>query len=234
MATPSSETQIVEGVVEQANDTGVLVGGVWLNRSKFKPVVLPARGERVRLEVKAGFIRAVLSADGSPRAPGMVAHPAGDLAESAARGVAQQGQIERDQQIRRLALVKAAAGYLAARPEAKAADVVRVAAAWEQWVVAERGAERGGEMAPPPARAVSALPASVPPRPGDDLTYQSPATAESLLDAIDDRTTEGAPVECRQCGAPLPDLLRAGGVEVCYACASAGGPVPLDPRELPF
>jgi hypothetical protein len=145
-------TQLVEGVVDQANDSGVQIAGQWYNRSKFKPVVLPARGERVRLEVKDGFIRAVLSAAGGAAAPS----PAAPMGAGA----------ERDQQIRRLALIKAAAGYLAARPEAKAADVVRVAAAWEQWVVAERG----GEMAPPPARAVSALPASVPPRPGDDLT----------------------------------------------------------------
>jgi hypothetical protein len=107
-------TQLVEGVVDAANETGVQLGGVWYNRSRFKPVALPARGERVRLEVKDGFIRAVLAAQGAlPEQANLGGAPLTEQERVRGQiGSLQRPAIDsRDQQIRRLALVKAAAGY---------------------------------------------------------------------------------------------------------------------------
>jgi len=146
-------SQVVEGVVERVNETGVFLLGQWFNRSKFgEPIPLPGVGERVRLEVKGSFIRRVLTTqtslpDAAPAAAGAPAAPPSGFAAEWARGTnapsaGAAGSAEtRDQQIRRLALVKAAAAYLSGRETATPASVLRVAHYWERWVL-------GGE---PPA-----------------------------------------------------------------------------------
>lgn len=97
MPNNGTDTEIIEGVVEQANERGVKVAGEWRNASKFHPVDLPERGARVRLELDGkGFMRSVqvLSA-GSPTAPAS--------APSARNG-----------EIRRMAAMKAAANLVGA------------------------------------------------------------------------------------------------------------------------
>jgi DNA-directed RNA polymerase subunit E'/Rpb7 len=84
--------EVVEGVIESANDHGIKVAGEWRNVSKFKPVDLPDRGARVRLELdRAGFIKTLQVLD----------QPA------------VTDNLSRDRTITRLAVLKAAANFLA-------------------------------------------------------------------------------------------------------------------------
>ncbi|SRR2546422_6204911 len=60
---------VVEGLVESANDHGIRVGGEWRNVSKFHPVDLPERGARVSISLDAkGFIRTLQVLDQAPSA----------------------------------------------------------------------------------------------------------------------------------------------------------------------
>jgi hypothetical protein len=81
---------VVEGIVEIANDRGVKVGGEWRNVSRFHPVDLPDRGAHVRLELdNKGFIRSL------------------QILEAAANAGAST-MTTRDREIRRMAVLKAA------------------------------------------------------------------------------------------------------------------------------
>jgi hypothetical protein len=108
----------VEGAVEARNDRGIKLGGEWRNMSKFRPVALPEIGAHVRADVDdKGFLKAIEVLDEpTPAATASVSH--------------------RDQQIARLAVLKAAAAYAAVRPTMKAADVLTVADRWLEWVQA--------------------------------------------------------------------------------------------------
>jgi hypothetical protein len=56
---------MVQGVVEQANDRGIKVGGLWFNYSQFQEVPHPEVGDTVTMEVvRDRFIRA-LKIDGA-------------------------------------------------------------------------------------------------------------------------------------------------------------------------
>jgi hypothetical protein len=110
---------LVEGIVESANDHGIKVGGEWRNVSKFKPVDLPDRGARVRLELDAkGFIKTLQVLDGAP---------------ASSRNVA-----TRDRTITRLAVLKAAANFLGlmgqSREEVRSEHVLMLADKWVAWV----------------------------------------------------------------------------------------------------
>lgn len=112
------QPQHVEGVVEAVNANGLKIAGAWLNVSRFKPIALPEKGAHVRLEVDGRGYLASLD----------VLSPAGDL--PAGRFTT----VNRDDRIARLAVLKAAAHFAAARTDIKSSDVLRIADAWLAWV----------------------------------------------------------------------------------------------------
>ena len=60
---------VVEGIVESANDRGVKVGAEWRNVSRLHPVDLRDRGARVRLDLDSkGFIRSAHILDAAANA----------------------------------------------------------------------------------------------------------------------------------------------------------------------
>src|SRR5579859_6451155 len=119
---------VVEGIVESANDRGVKVGGDWRNVSRFHPVELPDRGARVRLELDGkGFIRSV------------------QILETAAK--ASSTTTTRDREIRRMAVLKATANFLGlmsqCREEVKSDHVLVLADRWLAWVEQPEPADEG-------------------------------------------------------------------------------------------
>ena len=122
--------EIVTGAVRSVNEKGLKLDGHtdWFNVSKFAVgVTLPERGAAVTVTLdKAGFLRAVEATDGiPPRVAGGSDAPSTHLTSS--------GQA-RDRTITRLAVLKAAAEFGAARPSLKSGDVLAIAASWERWV----------------------------------------------------------------------------------------------------
>lgn len=120
MTTSNSQVaDVVEGLVESANDHGIKVGGEWRNVSKFHHVDLPDRGARVRLELdNKGFIKTVQVLDAAPSS--------------------NSTSITRDREIRRMAVLKAAANFLGlmgqAREDVKSEHVLVLAERWLAWV----------------------------------------------------------------------------------------------------
>lgn len=123
-----SPVETVVGTVQATNPKGIWVNGGWWNWSQYGPTLpRPSKGQTIRLEAKGSFIRALDVVDGvDSGAPG---RDAGSDSRTPARGAG------RDATITRLAVLKAAAGFAAGRPDATSADVLRVAEAWEQWVM---------------------------------------------------------------------------------------------------
>ena len=117
--------QHISGVVRSVNDKGLKLQGFdsWFNVSRFAVgVVLPERGEQVTVTLdKAGFLRAVAPADGVPLTPAPNAAP-------------ERASSQRDRTITRLAVLKAAAEFGAARPSLKSGEILAIAASWERWV----------------------------------------------------------------------------------------------------
>jgi len=125
--------QTVSGRVTAVNEKGVRLDSSdgWLNYSKFAVgLVAPSRGDAVTLTLdKAGFVRSVeFGADAS--APTNGAQPARNDAQG---GSGPSG--DRDRTITRLAVLKAAAEFGAARPDLRSRDVIAIAAVWERWVL---------------------------------------------------------------------------------------------------
>ena len=121
--------QFVTGRAVSVNPKGLKLDGedAWRNFSKFSPdIVPPMRGQTVTLTLdRQGFIRAV-DASGAP--------------QEATRGrQAPTGQ--RDIVITRLACLKAAAEFAAARPQLKSGEVLKIAASWERWINRPAGDE---------------------------------------------------------------------------------------------
>jgi hypothetical protein len=118
----------VSGVVRSVNDKGIKLEGqeTWLNVSKFAVgVVLPERGASVTCTLdKGGFLRSVSAADGS----------AFSLPRVAGGSDAPPSPSTRDRTITRLAVLKAAAEFGAARPSLKSGHVLAIAASWERWI----------------------------------------------------------------------------------------------------
>lgn len=107
----------VEGVVEAVNERGIRIHGDWFNVSQFRPIKLPEQGSMVRLEVQPkGFIKTLEIIKATPEngTPALLSN--------------------KDERIARLAVLKAAAGFGASRPDCKSADVLRIADAWLEWV----------------------------------------------------------------------------------------------------
>jgi len=116
------QTNLVEGVVEATNATGIRVGGAWLNVSQYGPrVELPEQGAHVRLRVDArGYIKEVEVLNGMNRNT-----PSAILSD-------------KDERITRLAVLKAAAEFVGlwgqTREEIKSDHVLLIADKWLDWV----------------------------------------------------------------------------------------------------
>jgi len=117
------------GRVVSVNEKGIKLDGHtdWLNYSKFaEDLVAPGRGQTVTVTVdRQGFIRSVQHAEGPPGAI-----PTQNGAHSAS-----SGHHERDRTITRLAVLKAAVERAKDRPEATTSDVLKIAEAFERWVL---------------------------------------------------------------------------------------------------
>lgn len=101
----------------------------WLNFSKFAPAIIaPERGDTVTVSVdKAGFIRSVDIRSAIFDATNGHAAPPKDART--------RQETPRDVTITRLAVLKAAAEFGAARPQLKSGDVLAIAESWERWVL---------------------------------------------------------------------------------------------------
>jgi hypothetical protein len=149
-------TEQIRGRVEQTNEKGLKVDGRWFNWSQYsRSTVRPNEGDDVVLEIARGkFINDArivgsgepnpltlddddpfaAAAPAPPRAAARRSEPTASSPPPAASFGSSTPNADRNTEIRRLALVKAAADYAAARdldPE----DVIRLAAQWEEWVV---------------------------------------------------------------------------------------------------
>ena len=144
-------TEQIRGRVEQTNEKGLKVDGRWFNWSQYsRSTVRPDEGDDVELEIARGkFIndaRIVGKGDQNaltldddpfaalPQAPPRAASPRAETASAGLGASRATPNADRNTEIRRLALIKAAADYAAARG-LDAEDVVPLAAQWEEWVV---------------------------------------------------------------------------------------------------
>lgn len=147
-------TEQIRGRVEQTNEKGLKVDGRWFNWSQYsRSTVRPNEGDDVELEIARGkFINDArilgtgdqhtltlddddpFAAAPAARASGRRSDPAPAAPPPAASATP---NADRNTEIRRLALVKAAADYAAAR-ELDPEDVIRLAAQWEEWVTDRR------------------------------------------------------------------------------------------------
>lgn len=119
------------GRVTCVNPKGLKLEGHddWFNYSKFAVgIVAPERGQDVTVTVdKAGFLRAVIQNSGFP--------PPVAGASDAPKDAKTRQETPRDVTITRLAVLKAAAEFGAARPQLKSGDVLAIAESWERWVL---------------------------------------------------------------------------------------------------
>jgi hypothetical protein len=156
MAQGGGTTEQIRGRVEQTNEKGLKVDGQWFNWSQYtRSTVRPDEGDDVELEIARGkFINdarivgkggqgALGFDDDDPFGGEAPAPPRAASGSQAARSAIPPSpaaarlatpNADRNTEIRRLALIKAAADYAAARgiePE----EVVTLAARWEEWVI---------------------------------------------------------------------------------------------------
>lgn len=124
------EPTSITGTVASVNPKGVKLDphGEWFNYSRFAAdLVPPERGQTVTLTMdRQGFIRSVETAETGPGAT---------LANRTAPGAS---SVARDRTITRLAVLKAAAEFGAARPSLKSGDVLAIAESWERWILREQ------------------------------------------------------------------------------------------------
>ena len=141
MAVPAT-TDAVTGRVSSVNPKGVKLDGHadWINFSKCaRDLVPPMRGQHVTLTLeRQGFIRT--------RTAGVTAKTDETLGVDRAYTAAPTIKTDetrgaRDRTITRLAVLKAAAEFGAARPNLKSGEVLKIAASWERWVNREAAAE---------------------------------------------------------------------------------------------
>lgn len=126
MVVPNGATSTVSGLVVSTNPKGFRIAGYddWLNFSKYADgIEPPQKGETVTATLdRAGFVRAVAPSDGSEAS----LRPSGAQNATSAQN--------KDRTITRLAVLKAAAEFGAARPLLKSGDVLRIAEVFERWV----------------------------------------------------------------------------------------------------
>jgi hypothetical protein len=136
VAVSPSPNQQITGRVVSVNPKGVKLDGHadWLNFSRFaSDIVPPMRGQHVTLTLdRQGFVRAVQAVGDVGDAPSAIrAYGAPPAAKTDETGTAAGA---RDRSITRLAVLKAAAEFAAARPQVKSGEVLKIAASWERWV----------------------------------------------------------------------------------------------------
>ena len=132
------------GLVRSVNEKGLKLDGheSWLNYSKYAVgIVAPERGQTVSVTTdKAGFLRSVTVLDGPASIAGasdaVASHQSSVLSfqSSALKTDNSQLTTRREATITRLAVLKAAAEFAAARPSLKSGEVLAIAASWERWV----------------------------------------------------------------------------------------------------
>lgn len=131
MAQQTSTETTVTGTIRSVNERGLKLEGAdaWLNVSKYAVgVVLPERGTTVALTLdKAGFIRSCEVLEQHTVAGASDALPAAPSTK--------------DRTITRLAILKAAAEFAAARPSLKSGHVLSIAESWERWILRGDDAE---------------------------------------------------------------------------------------------
>ena len=121
--------ETMRGQVEDVADSGLLVGGRWWQYGPDLAVPALAKGQLIELEGRDGRIsKVVVLATPGATAPG----PPDLLPMPVEAPAVARGRLER-----RLALLTAAATFLAPRLEVTAEEVVRVATAWETWVLGD-------------------------------------------------------------------------------------------------
>jgi hypothetical protein len=144
-------TEQVRGTVEQANEKGVKVAGRWFNFSQYsRSTIRPQEGDQVELEIARGkFINDARILGGSLEPASDGEDPFGAVDEPAAApappprvaswsaAAPAATAADRNTEIRRLALVKAAADYATTRPDLTPEDVTAIAAQWETWVLGQ-------------------------------------------------------------------------------------------------
>ena len=118
------ETQI--GVVEGVNPQGIKVAGRWWNFSRYHDVPHPEVGQQVALEAKSGFIQKLTIR--------VQAEPVERHEEERAPSLDEQTPQE-DLRSARLAVLRAAASFMALRPDVTTADVLTVADRWMSWLL---------------------------------------------------------------------------------------------------
>jgi len=126
LADAQSLSSTFTGRVASVNPKGLRLEGHddWLNFSKFAVgIVAPERGDTVSVTVdKAGFVRSVTLLDGP-------------LPVAGGSDAARPAPTTKDLTITRLAVLKAAAEFGAARPGLKSGEVLAIAESWERWVL---------------------------------------------------------------------------------------------------
>jgi hypothetical protein len=132
MGTKNLET--VSGLVEQINakQTGLKINGEWLNVSMYHPLAeLPKPGQRINATIertdRGAWIESAEVLDGG------TVHP---LTQPRRGGGGRPQSAPRD--IRRQSALHSAVLFAAARPDLKAADVLKVADHFHTWL------EKGG------------------------------------------------------------------------------------------
>jgi hypothetical protein len=133
----TNQVEVVTGLVEQINakQTGIKVNGEWLNISQYRALPeLPTPGQRVDVHIertdRAAWIQSLEILDeGQTR----------QLPVQERRGGTGRPQTD-PREIRRLACLKAAATFAAGKclggsSEVKTTDVLKVAEAFERWVL---------------------------------------------------------------------------------------------------
>ena len=156
---PAPAAELVRGPVEAVNEKGIRVESQWWNYSRFAEVPRPEVGQWVELVVRKSFISGLklLGPDGATPLP----EAAGPAVPTRRRGPAPEPDFDgldeppapeapaggppgapapadwrarREQVISRLTVLKAAADFLARRPEAVPDDVLTAAIQWLVWV----------------------------------------------------------------------------------------------------
>jgi hypothetical protein len=131
MATSERFDSVVVGVVDAVNERGIkLDGRVEERLSLRRRRRAPGARRDGRLHARQGG----LPARGRP---GRRRYPHGSAA-SRRRATLTGAPSVKDRTITRLAILKAAAEFGAARPNLKSGDVLAIAASWERWITREQ------------------------------------------------------------------------------------------------
>ena len=128
------ETQI--GLVEAVNPNGIKVAGRWWNFSRYHDVPRPEVGQQVALEARSGFIQKLtirVQAEPAEREDEEEASPSENLSPDEVRST-------------RVTVLRAAASFLALRPDVTTADVLKVADRWTDWVLQDSDIQQTHEV----------------------------------------------------------------------------------------